>query len=151
MPTEPWTVIQITEFIDKYERNLRECVERIPKEYLKMAATRRMFWKTSGEMEDFCFVICITCVNRLTVRKNNIGVIFPNEGCINMSTTVATGDSSFSLRTWSSESVVNHTDHKAGPSSCLAQCEYGIFIFRPTVHLVCLQGAPPFFSFWCQQ
>lgn len=76
-------ILQITEFIVKYRRNWREHVERIPeKKHLKISTKSRKFGKTTGVMEEFCFIICITDLNRQTIRKSNNDVMFPNEGNI---------------------------------------------------------------------
>jgi hypothetical protein len=89
-------ILQIIELIDKYGRNWREYVERIKKKrkHLKILTNRRKFGKTSGVMEEFSFVICTTGLNRLTVRKDD-DVIFPNEGSINVSSTLVMGDTLF--------------------------------------------------------
>lgn len=60
----------------------RTCWEDSRKKHLKISTKSRKFGKTTGVMEEFCFIICITDLNRQTIRKSNNDVMFPNEGNI---------------------------------------------------------------------
>jgi hypothetical protein len=75
--------------MDKYRRNWKEYVERIP-----INQEDKVWEDLCGVMEKLCFVICITGLDRQTIRMGNNDVKFPNEGSVNVRTTLVTGDTS---------------------------------------------------------